>query len=410
MEMIWLAATTNFILKPFAWLLSFIINAVFYLVKLLTVNQSMAITIVLFTLVVRALMIPLTMKQQRSSRKMQRLQPQIQEIQDKYKKKSDPESNQKMQQELSALYAKNKTSPMSGYLPLLIQMPILFALYEILRNIPFYVTDMGNIFRNMALEVQALKGYEDVITNNFADVVKSLSKFDVSTVDSVMDFLYHLTRTQWGDFMNAMGLTGNAAFEANYALQESINTVGYGLFTFNLAEAPGWKGIGIIIPILAGGLTFLQTFISSWANDKRAKIANPNAPKSDMQNSMKMMMYISPLMIAFFAISLPVGLGIYWIASSAFGILSQILVDKIIDKEEYKQVLRKKAEYEEKKMLSRSIRSDIDKETGHRIGSADAVSRSSMAGNKIAAQQLRQKEQLEKRESAETNESEEKSE
>ena len=119
---------------------------------------------------------------------------------------------------------------------------------------------------------------------------------------------------------------------------------------------------------------------------------------------------LSPLMIAFFAISLPVGLGIYWIASSAFGILSQILVDKIIDKEEYKQVLRKKAEYEEKKMLSRSIRSDIDKETGHRIGSADAVSRSSMAGNKIAAQQLRQKEQLEKRESAETNESEEKSE
>ena len=85
-------------------------------------------------------------------------------------------------------------------------------------------------------------------------------------------------------------------------------------------------------------------------------------------------------------------------------------MDKIIDKEEYKQVLRKKAEYEEKKMLSRSIRSDIDKETGHRIGSADAVSRSSMAGNKIAAQQLRQKEQLEKRESAETNESEEKSE
>ena len=106
---------------------------------------------------------------------------------------------------------------------------------------------------------------------------------------------------------------------------------------------------------------------------------------------MKMMTYFMPIMIAFFAISLPVGLGIYWIASSAFGILFQVIADRIIDKEEYKEALRKKEEYEEKKMLARSIRSDIDKETGRQIGTADAGSKSSMAGNKIAAMQQRQK-------------------
>lgn len=407
MEMVLLAATNNIILKPFAWILSFIINAVYYLVQLLTVNQSMAITIILFTLVVRALMTPLTMKQQRSSRKMQRLQPKVQEIQDKYKKKTDPESKQKMQLELSELYKKNKTSPMSGCLPLLIQMPILFALYEILRNVPFYVNGMGDIFNAMATQVQGIPGYADIITSHFGDITKTLTKFDVTTVDSVMDFLYHLTRDQWVNFKDLIGLAGNAAFEQNYALQESINTVGYGIFTFNLAEAPGWKGVGIIIPILAGVFTFLQTFISTKASEKRAKIANPNGSKNDMQGSMKMMMYISPLMIAFFAITLPVGLGIYWIASSAFGILFQVIVDKIIDKEEYKEALRKREEFEEKKLLSQSIRSNIDKETGRRIGTGSASNKSSMAGNKIAAMQQRQKEQLEKRENSESSEQEE---
>ena len=391
MDTILLAATGNFILKPIAWVLSFIINAVFYLVQLLTVHQSMAITIVLFTLVTRALMMPLTIKQQRSSRKMQRLQPKVQEIRDKYAKKTDPESNQKMQLEISELYKKNKTSPMSGCLPLLIQMPIIFALYEILRNVPFYVTDMKEIFTAMATQVQGISGYADIITNNFADVTKTLSKFDASTLDSVIDFLYHLTRDQWANFKELAGLAGNAAFEANYALQESINTVGYGIFTFNLAEAPGWKGVGIIIPILSGVLTWLQSFISTRASEKRTKIFNPDGKKDQSQASMKMMTYFMPIMIAFFAISLPVGLGIYWIASSAFGILFQVIADRIIDKEEYKEALRKKEEYEEKKMLARSIRSDIDKETGRRIGTADAGSKSSMAGNKIAAMQQRQK-------------------
>ena len=391
MDTILLAATGNFILKPIAWVLSFIINAVFYLVQLLTVHQSMAITIVLFTLVTRALMMPLTIKQQRSSRKMQRLQPKVQEIRDKYAKKTDPESNQKMQLEISDLYKKNKTSPMSGCLPLLIQMPIIFALYEILRNVPFYVTDMKEIFTAMATQVQGISGYGDIITNNFADVTKTLSKFDASTLDSIIDFLYHLTRDQWANFKELAGLAGNAAFEANYALQESINTVGYGIFTFNLAEAPGWKGVGIIIPILSGVLTWLQSFISTRASEKRTKIFNPDGKKDQSQASMKMMTYFMPIMIAFFAISLPVGLGIYWIASSAFGILFQVIADRIIDKEEYKEALRKKEEYEEKKMLARSIRSDIDKETGRRIGTADAGSKSSMAGNKIAAMQQRQK-------------------
>lgn len=409
MDMVLLAATNNFILKPFAWVLSFIINGVFYLVQLLTVNQSMAITIILFTLVVRALMTPLTMKQQRSSRKMQRLQPKVQEIQDRYKKKTDPESKQKMQLELNELYKKNKTSPMSGCLPLLIQMPILFALYEILRNVPFYVNGMGDIFSAMATQVQAVPGYADIITNNFGDITKVLTKFDVTTVDSVMDFLYHLTRDQWVNFKDLIGLAGNAVFEQNYMLQESINTVGYGIFTFNLAEAPGWQGVGIIIPILAGVFTFLQTFISTKGSEKRAKIANPNGKKSEMQGSMKVMMYISPLMIAFFAITLPVGLGIYWIASSVFGIISQVIVDKIIDKEEYKEALRKKEEFEEKKLLSHSIQSNIDKETGRRLGTASAGSKSSMAGNKIAAMQQRQKEQLEKRENRESSGQEEES-
>lgn len=391
-----LAATKNWLLKPFAIILSFIFNGVFSVVSAITVNQSLAITIIMFTLIVRALLMPLMIKQQRSSRAMTRLQPKVEKIQDKYKNKKDPESNQKMQMEISELYKKNKANPMSGCLPLLIQMPILFALFEILRNVPFYVNEIGDIYNSMALQVQSVSGYADMLTNNFQAVINGLTKFDINTTDSVIDLLYHLSREQWVVLKDVTGLAGNAAFEASYALQASYNTFGAGVFTFNLSEAPGWAGLGIIFPLLSGGTTFLQSWLAQRSNDKRQKMASPDG-KVKQQNSMKMMLYIFPVMTAFFTVTMPLGLGLYWIIGNVFGIFSQFIIDSIIDREEYREALKRRDELVEKKKLKEASKSKIDKMTGNRIGTAANVNKSSMAGNKIAAMKQQQEEREKQR-------------
>ena len=207
-----LAATTNWLLKPFALLLSLIFNGLFAVISGWTTSQALAITIVLFTLIVRLAMMPLMLNQQRSSRRMTRLQPKVQKIQEKYKNKKDPESNQRMQAEIQELYKQNKANPMSGCLPLLIQMPIIFALFEVLRNVPFYVNTIGNLYENLATIVQGQSGYGDILTTNFSTVINGLRKFDVTTNTSVMDLLYHLSRTQWKELIETFGLASNAEF------------------------------------------------------------------------------------------------------------------------------------------------------------------------------------------------------
>lgn len=392
MNFVNLAATTNWILKPFAYILKFIFNGVFYVVEMITTDQALALTIILFTIIARLLMMPMMMKQQRSTRMMTRLQPKVEKIQDKYKNKKDPESSQKMNMEIQELYKKHNASPMSGCLPLLIQMPILFAMYEVLRNVPFYLNDIGQVYHDMALQVQEVSGYADILTDNFQSIVKGLGKIDLTATNSVMDVLYHLSREQWVVLKDLTGLAGNAAFEANYNLQYAYNTLGFGALTFNLSEAPGWIGTGIIFPLLSGGTTFLQSWLAQHSNEKRQKMASKDG-KIRQKNNMKMMNYIFPVMTAFFTASMPLGLGLYWIAGNIIGIIMNVIMDRILDREDYREALKRRDELVEKKKLREAAKSNINKKTGNRIGTAaNANNKSSMAGNKIAAIKQQQEE------------------
>ena len=392
MNFVSLAASTNWLLKPFAFILGYIFDGVFYVVTQLITNQALALTIVLFTIITRILLMPLMMKQQRSTRAMTRLQPKVEKIQDKYKNKKDPESSQKMNMEIQELYKKHNASPMSGCLPLLIQMPILFALFEVLRNVPFYVTEIGDLYEAMAVQVQGVAGYADKLTEPFQAVINGLTKFDINKTESVMDLLYHLSREQWVTLKEITGLAGNTAFETSYELTHAYNTLGFDAFTFNLSEAPGWLGLGIIFPLISGGTTFLQSWMSQKSNERRQKMASKDG-KITKQNNMKMMTYVFPVMTAFFTASMPLGLGLYWIVGNIVGIFSQIIMDRILDREDYREALKRREELVEKKKLKEAAKSSIDKKTGNRIGTAaNANNKSSMAGNKVAAMKQQQEE------------------
>ena len=384
-----LAATTNWLLKPFALLLSLIFNGLFAVISGWTTSQALAITIVLFTLIVRLAMMPLMLNQQRSSRRMTRLQPKVQKIQEKYKNKKDPESNQRMQAEIQELYKQNKANPMSGCLPLLIQMPIIFALFEVLRNVPFYVNSIGSLYENLAAIVQGQSGYGDILTTNFSTVINGLRKFDVTTNTSVMDLLYHLTRTQWSELIETFHLSSNTAFMQDYELVTKYNTFGIEgveALTFNLSEAPGWKGWGIFFPLFSGATTFLQSWLAQHATEKRQKMASPDGIADQSQQSMKMMTYVFPIMTLFFTAQMPLGLGLYWIAGNIFAIFSQMISDAIIDREEYKEAVKRRDELAAKKAAQANSKSKVDKATGGRLGAAsNAQSKAALSGNKRAA-------------------------
>ena len=392
METIIRAATSSWILKPFAYVLSWIFNGLFYVISQIMTNQALAVTIIIFTFIVRALMMPLMLKQQRSSRRMARLQPKVNKIQEKYKNKKDPEAQQRMNQEIQQLYSENKANPMSGCLPLLIQMPILFALFEMLRNVPFYVTQIGDLYQAMAATVQNISGYQDVMNaETYATVVKGIRNWDPATTEGVIDFMYHLSRSDWQTFMETMKLTGDAAFQQNYQLVNAYSTLGAGVLTFNLSETPGWKLWGIIFPIFSGLTTFLSSWLMQRANDRRQKMMSPDGTVSQQQQTMKYMTYVFPVMTAWFTASMPLGLGLYWIVGNLFSILSQYISDSIIDKEEYKEALKRRDELAEKKKAREESRSKVDRATGGRIGTANTVSKSQMAGNRIAVQKEIQK-------------------
>ncbi|MCE5329394.1 YidC/Oxa1 family membrane protein insertase [bacterium] len=120
------------ILKPVESVLGYIIEFFYRGIP------SYGIGIILLTIVVRIVLLPLTISQTRSMARMQMLQPELKEIQKQYK-----DDQQKMQQEVMAFYKKNNVNPLSGCLPLLLQMPIFFALYQLLRDLGIKVIGGG---------------------------------------------------------------------------------------------------------------------------------------------------------------------------------------------------------------------------------------------------------------------------
>lgn len=107
------------ILKPFAWIFGIVMNAIYEFVSLMNIH-SIAVCVIIFTFVTKMLMLPLTIKQQKSTKLSSQMNPEIMKIQEKYKGKKDEASMRKQQAEMQAVYEKYGTTPMSGCLPLLI--------------------------------------------------------------------------------------------------------------------------------------------------------------------------------------------------------------------------------------------------------------------------------------------------
>lgn len=336
------------ILGPIATVLGYVMDILFRFTSSFGVF-NVGLCIILFTIVMKTLMIPLTIKQQKTTKLMSVMNPEIQAIQKKYKGKSDQESMQRQNVEIQAVYEKYGTSMTGGCLPLLIQMPILLALYRVIYNIPAYVPSVRVYFDNVVTPLMGQADYAQKlqeITNIATACGGKLDKFDFTNANRLVDMLYKFSTSQWGELQSLFPAISDVIGQ-NAAVVERMNT----FLGLNMAEAPGWvPSFAWIIPVLAA--------VSQWFSTKLMSGNQPSTSadaENPMAQSMKTMTTTMPLFSAFICITMPAGIGIYWIATSVVTIIQQLIVNAYMDKVNIDDMIAKNLEKVNKKRAKQGL-------------------------------------------------------
>lgn len=335
-----LLTQTGGILGPIAKILGWIFNGLFELTSNFGI-LNIGLVIILFTIVVKLLMLPLTIKQTKFSKLSSIMNPELMEIQKKYQGKSDQASIMKMQEEQRAVQEKYGVSPAGGCLQLLIQFPIIIALYNVIQNIPAYVSSVKEIYVNMiegANGLMAQPNFTTIMSENFTLVG------DCTTTNSVIDTLNRFSTLEQWDKLQELFPTCAGVIAENV---ESLYGM-YDFFGINLAVAPTLTSIAVIIPIL--------TVLSQWLSMKVGTNNNNNADSDNpAAQSMKTMTTIMPLMTGFLALSLPSGLGLYWIITAVTQTIQQVVLNAYFNKIDINEMVKKNVEKANAKRAKRGL-------------------------------------------------------
>ncbi len=353
MEFLLLTKSSAFLIGPIATLLGYIMNFIYEVCSIIGI-QNIGLCIILFTIITNVLMLPLTIKQQKFTKLNAVMNPELQEIQKKYKDKKDQVSLQKQQAETQAIYEKYGASPTAGCLPLLIQFPVMFALYRVIYNIPAYINDIKDIYCKVAEPLKELFTSQEVIESykEFVDLASAnnfaVTKYNYMETNRIIDLLYQFDASEWTKLKEIFP-TLSEKIESTAAEVINLNNFLGGI---NLMEAPGFKiSIALIIPILAG--------LTQWISAKLMEKENPRSSDSDnestMARSMKSMNNIMPLMSVFFCITLPACIGIYWIASSVVRTVIQLYVNRSMKSISMEDMIRTNIEKQNKKRARKGL-------------------------------------------------------
>ncbi len=349
-----LTKDTSFIIGPIATLLGYLMNGIFWVLDKIGI-PNIGLSIIIFTVIIYMLLMPLTVRQQKFSKLQQKMQPELQKIQAKYKNRKDQDSMMKMNEETQALYKKYGVSPMGSCVQLLIQMPILFALYRVIYKIPAYVGIVKQAFFPLVENLMADGGATDYLQATSAASMYA-KEF---TSDNFVNGVATTVQNVYIDVMNRFSTADWAALGEHFTdlsddiqstvakLEQYNNFLGLNIgnspwFTFKNAIAAGSiLGIiaAVIVPLLAAVTQLINVALMPVAN------TSTGDPQQDqMASSMKTMNYIMPLMSAWFCFTLPAGMGLYWISGSVIRSLQQIFINRSVDKMDMDAFLKKQEE------------------------------------------------------------------
>ena len=351
-----LTKSSAFLIGPVASLLGYIMDAIYWLQSQIGL-ENIGLCIILFTVVIYLLMTPLTIQQQRFSRLSSRMNPEIQAIQKKYKgKNQDQAAMAKMNEETQAVYTKYGVNPMGSCLQLIIQMPILFALYQVIWNVPAYVSKVRDAFIPLAEALIGTNGAQEYLTQAASSLNVS---FKEMTNLTVVDVLYKFRPSNWTDLaQNFPGLadtitsTQAEADRMNYFLGLNIADAPLSIITSAFQTGAFLMVIGaLMIPILSA--------VTQWLNAKLMSSVSNAAANSDENNTMagtmKTMNTVMPIMSAVFCLTLPVGMGVYGIAGAVIRSIQQVVINRHLDKMDLDELMKKNMEKLNKKREKRGL-------------------------------------------------------
>ena len=328
--------------------------------------HNLGLCIIIFTVIIYAFMTPLQIKQQKFSKMNNVMQPELQKIQKKYKNKKDQSSQMKMQEETMAVYEKYGVSPTGSCLQLLIQMPIFFALYQVIIKIPGYIGGIKDVFSDAVTQITSVSGYSDIITQFISDnAIRSYSWVNgqEGTPNQVIDFLYSLSPSQWDKLADIDQFQGFADVldKTAQTLQPMQNFLG-----LNIADNPwaliqtGWSSHQYLM-IVAAVLVPVLAWATQWINMKLMPTASSNnssnGTQSQMEATMKSMNIFMPLFTAFICFTFPFGIGIYWIIGSLVRTVQQLIINRHLNHMDMDAFIQKNKEKREKKMAKKGITS-----------------------------------------------------
>jgi membrane protein insertase, yidC/oxa1 family len=381
-----LTVEDGLILGPICWLFGKIFELMYKLIEIISNSigieyVNLSVCVILFTFFIRACLFPLNFKQQKSSKVMNFIQPEINKATKKYNNKTDQESLMKKQQETQKIQKKYGVSLTSGCLPSLIQLPVFYGLYRVIQNIPAYVGDMKDKYiyivesmksatfdtsKLQALGLENKASYIDVINAIATDsegkvstavtaagtMMNSVSDGTVAN-DKVIDVLDKISASDWNQILDVFKFADQGTTDQVVKYVDNFNHMNTFLFGLNIADAPGMKlTVALIVPILSAVLQFISSKISMSASKN-----NSNDPAAAQTNSMmNMMTYGMPLMSLFICINLPIAIGLYWIIGSVISIITQLIINNYYKKCDVDKVLEKCKEKAARKQARKEAR------------------------------------------------------
>ena len=337
-----LTAYNGAILGPIAKVLGWVMNGIYALMSMIGI-ENVGLSIIIFTIVIYAILFPLTYKQQKFSKLSQKMQPELQAIQKKYNGKKDQASMMAMQEETQAVYEKYGVSMMGSCVQMLIQMPLLFALYRVFLNVPAYVSGVKNNFSTLVDGIMATSGYQDKMTQLVTDLrVMTTPAADFTVSDptalsnSIVDVLYKMNSAGWENLKSAFpSLTDtiNATYDTvshvNNFLGLNISDTPWQVMTTNFASH---NFLFVVLALLVPVISYLTQVLNIMAAQQ-----------------MKMMNRTMPIFSFVMCFTVPVGLGIYWIAGAVVRSVQQFFLNKHFEKINLEDIIKKNQEKAKKK-------------------------------------------------------------
>ncbi len=351
-----LTAYDGAILGPIARVLGWIMNWIYVFMTDVCGIENISLTIIIFTIVIYMCLFPITYQQQKFSKLSMKMQPELQKVQKKYQGKKDQASMQAMQNETQAVYQKYGVSPTGSCVYMLINFPILLALYRVFYNVPAYLGSVKSQFSALVDGIMATSDYQNIMAKFVEEVNLKTVRVDFTATDHtvlsnyIVDTLYAMNSSGWELLKDKFSGLTDVIVSTQEHISKINNFIGINISDTPLNVIKTSMGNHAYLMVILALLIPVTSYLTQVLNIKLMPQATANGGDNDaVAAQMNTMNKIMPLFSLVFCFTVPVGLGIYWIISALVRTIQQICLNKHFEKIDLDDIIKKNQEKAKKK-------------------------------------------------------------